>query len=469
MKKLFALVLVIVLLGTVCFTGCSNATVNEAGTSDSDAQQGDENVVNAETQATGSENITTISIWHSMEGNNGEAFAQLIDDFNATRGKELGIVAENVFQGTDTAVKLKTLIQTNDVENMPDVCQIFSVSLPIIAECEQTVFVDDMYGQGSGLVSRDDIFKSMRDTYSYEGKQVSMPFNASAILLYCNMDAFKSVGLTEGDIPATWDEVIELTKKLTIRDGDKVSRYGFNMQLGLYELSEMVGTQNSLITDMDNGRSGLSTKIVCKDQVRNAFGILDELNQTGGLNPLYNNQNEEFATGINAMTVMSSARIASVTNLAGEMNWCAAPFPRVSKTDNGGVGIGGASLAMFSKGDEAKKNAAWEFIMYAASAEAQSKWSMQTGYLPVNVATQDREEYKSYVEKNPAVQVAIDEIQADFETVPSLVLNMQAEINSIVRTAASSLVEGSTDVDSAVEAFVSESEAAFEQYNRANS
>lgn len=469
MKKLLALVLALALLAAMCLTGCSKTAVKDPDTSDSSTQQTDDTAANAETQDTEDQEITTISVWHSMEGNNGEAFAQLIDDFNATRGKELGIVAENVFQGTDTAVKLKTLIQTNDVENMPDVCQIFSVSLPIIAECEQTVFVDDMYGQGSGLVARDDIFKSMRDTYSYEGKQVSMPFNASAILLYCNLDAFESVGLTEADIPTTWDEVIDLTQKLTVRDGDKVSRYGFNMQLGLYELSEMVGTQNSLITDMENGRTGLAAKIVCEDQARNAFRILDELNQTGGLNPLYNNQNEEFSTGINAMTVMSSARIASVTNLADGTKWCAAPFPRVSAEDNGGVGIGGASLAMFSKGDEAKKNAAWEFIMYAASAEAQSKWSMQTGYLPVNVATQDMDEYKSYVEQNPAVQVAIDEIQADFETVPSLVLNMQAEINSIVRTAASNLIEGSTDVDGAVDAFVSESEAAFEQYNRANS
>ena len=50
----------------------------------------------------------------------------MVKNFNETRGKELGLHANSVFQGNDTASKLKTLIQTNDVENMPDVCAWFT-------------------------------------------------------------------------------------------------------------------------------------------------------------------------------------------------------------------------------------------------------------------------------------------------------------------------------------------------------
>ena len=74
-----------------------------------------------ETQAEAAAGDVTIDVWHSMEGSNGEAFEAMVKNFNETTGKELGITANSVFQGSDTAGKLKTLIQTDDVANMPDV------------------------------------------------------------------------------------------------------------------------------------------------------------------------------------------------------------------------------------------------------------------------------------------------------------------------------------------------------------
>ena len=35
-------------------------------------------------------------------------------------------------------------------------------------------------------------------------------------------------GLTDADIPKTWDEMIEVAKKLTIKDGDKIVQAGLN-------------------------------------------------------------------------------------------------------------------------------------------------------------------------------------------------------------------------------------------------
>ena len=58
--------------------------------------------------------VVTFDVWHSMEGSNGEAFEAMVSNFNDTVGKELGIQANSVFQGSDTASKLKTLIQAGD-------------------------------------------------------------------------------------------------------------------------------------------------------------------------------------------------------------------------------------------------------------------------------------------------------------------------------------------------------------------
>ena len=67
--------------------------------------------------------------------------------------------------------------------------------------------------------------------------------------------------------------------------------------------------------------------------------------KTGGFKYTYDNQNEEFATGLNAMTLMSSARIGSVTKLTADngLNWGVAKLPNVNPDDKGGACIGGAS------------------------------------------------------------------------------------------------------------------------------
>ena len=65
--------------------------------------------------------------------------------------------------------------------------------------------------------------------------------------VYYNKDMWEAAGLTEEDIPKTWDELIEVAKKLTIKDGDTLIQAGLNFNddfhqnylLGLnYQLGE---------------------------------------------------------------------------------------------------------------------------------------------------------------------------------------------------------------------------------------
>ena len=115
--------------------------------------------------------VVTFDVWHSMEGSNGEAFEAMVSNFNDTVGKELGIKANSVFQGNDTASKLKTLIQAGDTENMPDVCLVYGASLPVVGDYENTVPVDDMYGTGTATLAKEDILPATVQTYTYKGNR----------------------------------------------------------------------------------------------------------------------------------------------------------------------------------------------------------------------------------------------------------------------------------------------------------
>ena len=471
MKKTWSTVMAAVMAGSL-LAGCSGqkaAETTAAASAETTAVAASE--VAETTAAAGGENVT-IDVWHSMEGNNGEAFEAMVKNFNETAGKELGITANSVFQGSDTAGKLKTLIQTEDVANMPDVCLLYAASLPVVGEYVGTVPVDTMYGEGSLELAKDQINPSAAQTYTYKGTQVCMPFNSSTLLLYYNKDAFEEVGLDPETPPTTLDEIADACAKLTVTENGQITRYGFNAVLDRYLMVNLIGNQGdgTYFGDNESGRVGLITKLTCENEIRNVFDAWEKIAATGGFKYTYDNQNEEFATGQNAMTLMSSARIGSVTKLTADngMNWGVTYMPDVNPTDKGGACIGGASLAMFDNGDDAKKAAAWEFIKYAASAETQSTWSQATGYLPINLGTKDLDDYKAFVEKTPAVELALEQFESSNPMVQEPVMMMQGSIDSVIKDASTNLCEGSMNAEEATAYVVEECNKLFDEYNRAN-
>ncbi len=417
-----------------------------------------------------------IDVWHSMEGSNGKAMSALIAEFNATKGKELGIYANDLFQGSDTAVKLKTCIQTNDIANMPDVCQVYNVSLPVVASTPCSVDIDSMWGKGSASVSKTDIIDNGLYCFTYGGKLLSMPFNCSTLLIFCNLDAFAEIGLTEADIPRTWDQVVEVARKLAVLDAKgNVVRYGLNLRFARYEVINIIGAMGLNGTPFgnnNNGRDALISKVTCADELLKSFQLWEDLTEMPGT--VYdsgNDQNNNFASGLNAMVVRSSAGIGAITKLtdANGMKWAVGNIPVFDlENDKGGAALGGASLAMFDRGDEAKKNAAWEFIMWMVSAGSQCEWSMATGYLPVNKHTQDLDEYKAFVAASPAVAIALNQNAHSLVTTQEPVMNMQSEIGGYISTAATDIKNRKVTPQEAVARVIKESEAAFEEYNRAN-
>ena len=48
-------------------------------------------------------------------------------------------------------------------------------------------------------------------------------------------------------------------------------------------------------------------------------------------------------------------------------------------------------------------------MKYFTSADAQTEWTMATGYVPVNQKIEDNETYKDYIAKNPQASVPLEQ------------------------------------------------------------
>lgn len=70
-----------------------------------------------------------------------------------------------------------------------------------------------------------------------DGKVYYIDYGMMTGSVYYNKEMWKEAGLTDDDIPKTWDEMIEVAKKLTIKDGDNIVQAGLTSIMISPELS----------------------------------------------------------------------------------------------------------------------------------------------------------------------------------------------------------------------------------------
>ncbi|MBI5348249.1 MAG: extracellular solute-binding protein, partial [Chloroflexi bacterium] len=197
---------------------------------------------------------TKYAFWHSMGGSNGEAVVEMMKRFNAS---QTACIGEAVFQGSydDSLNKLKAGLQSKDI---PAVVQMFDlatqvlIDLQVIAPMQEFIDADKF--------SLADYETNVLAYYTVGGKLYGMPYNTSNPMLYYNKDHFKAAGLDPNKPPRTYAEVLDVAKKLTKKDGDKVTQYGYSMAIYGWFFEQLLAASGGLYLDNGNGRDARATK-----------------------------------------------------------------------------------------------------------------------------------------------------------------------------------------------------------------
>ena len=138
---------------------------------------------------------------------------QLTKDFNA---ENPDIEVEAVYTGNydDTVTKIQTAAQGG---NPPDLFVSLATQRFTMASSEMAMPLDELIAEdgeeGKKYIS-DFLESFMEDSY-VNGKIYSIPFQRSTMVLFYNKDAFKEAGLDPEKAPETWEELVEMAKKVT--------------------------------------------------------------------------------------------------------------------------------------------------------------------------------------------------------------------------------------------------------------
>lgn len=396
-------IIILLLVCSLIMTACGSSNKNNSHSDENEAEHTQEN--NSSNTQSNNEKIE-ITLWHAMGGVNGEATQQLIDDFNASQNE---IVVKGEYQGTydDTITKLKAAMQSG---NYPDICQMYDIGTKFMVDSKFTIPVEDMYAKTNFDVSS--IMDIITSYYKVDGKQQAMPFNVSTPMLYYNKDVFKTAGLDPEQPPKTYDEILDYAKKIV---ESKAAAYGFSQAIYGWFFEEQIAGLAQYYANNENGRKEAATSV---EFDLNGTGLkvfemwkkLMDSGYTENFGTTTADTQSAFFAGQTAMMVESTAVLKNATESSG-FEIGTGYFPRIEENKDGGVIIGGAALWLMDTKDEKKIDAAWKFIEYCTTKEAQAKWSMQTGYFAINPAAYETEEMKAFLQENPNFSTAINQLK----------------------------------------------------------
>lgn len=409
MKKLLSLILVI----STLLTGCSISSKESENNSDG---------------------VTEITFWHSMDGVFGDIVKEQIDEFNNTIGKEKGIKVTGVFQSWPGTTSLMTAMSADDIKNMPDVIQLYGENVEIIRDYKRTVWAEDFINNESSIVKKEDLIPNTVTAQTIDGRIIGVPYTASSLMLYYNKDYLEEAGFDAP--PRTIAEMAEMIKAIKEKTA---AENGLNVAINQFELENFISTQGENGTYFGNNESGHNkhmTKFSEEGKValQNFLTEWEKVIKTGAYKPVTDSINEEFSKGIHGMTIMTSSRIPTIDELVGDsFEWEVAPIPTVSENDVVGAYPSGSGLYILDRESETKKQAAWEFVSYMASPQAQVKWIGRTGYTPVNIHVQELDEYKKAIEDQPRLQKSMNNlVNTPNSVVPAFIPN-SSTIGTIIK------------------------------------
>ena len=352
------------------------------------------------------EGKTEIIFWHAMGGVNGEATEALVKAFNESQND---IVVKSEYQGTydDMITKLKATMQSG---GMPDVCQMYDIGTKFMADSGYAIPVEDMFA--STNIDSSSVMDIITSYYTVDGKQMAMPFNVSTPMLYYNKDVFKAAGLDPETPPKNFDEVMEYSKKIVESGAAPV---GYAQAIYGWFFEQQIAGQGKYYANNENGRKEAATAV---DFDQNGAGLkifetwknLLDSGYAANYGSTTADTQTAFFSGQAAIIVESTAILKNATNSC-DFEVGTGYFPKIEDNAEGGVIIGGASLWMMDNKDEAKKNAAWKFVEYSTTPEAQANWSMSTGYFAINPAAYETPDMKAFLEENPNFLTAINQLK----------------------------------------------------------
>ncbi|SFS17822.1 multiple sugar transport system substrate-binding protein [Microbacterium sp. cf046] len=325
-------------------SGCGGSGFDDSG----DAGSGDGGL-------TSSDDAITLLI-----GTSGDAETDAVTEAVAAWSEESGVDAE-VKVATDLPQELSQGFAAGDP---PDLFYLAPEALAGYAGN------GSLQPYGDLLENKDDFYPSLVENFTFEDEFYCAPKDFSTLGLVINKGLWDAAGLTDDDIPTTWDELTTVAKTLT-KDGVVGLGFGWEWQrIGTF----MAQAGGGLVADGEaiaNSQENVDALTYIKDQMAaGSFAYAQDVGAGWG--------GEAFGKQLTAMTIEGNWITGAMTNDYPDVDYVVTELPE---------GPAGKGTLQFTNclgmaADSPNQEAALDLAEYLTSTEQQLAFSKAFGVMP---------------------------------------------------------------------------------------
>ncbi len=318
---------------------------------------------------TSAEAPVTLNLWHRWGGKNEEMLGTICADFMAEHPE---IKIEITAKAGEYYELLQSMIADAAAGNeVPDIFVGGYAMLNYIASEMNPVAIDRLAPSEEAmqaLYSRFD--ERILKVAAYKDMQVGLPYALSNMVMWINMDIWREAGLTEADIPETYEQLTKCLEQIVEKTGKNGACLATNDNWIDQVLSMSHG--GSIITD------DLDSITFSNDAVIGSLTWWQDL-YNRGLSPKssYTEMATMFYSGNVAVYCATPMNEGTFREYC-DFDWKAWPMPTFEGYEKK-LPVGGAALISFTT-DQSKYDEVWTLMDYLTGDSAMTTWSA-TGYV----------------------------------------------------------------------------------------
>lgn len=461
MKKLISLLMAAVMVLSLAACGSSEkTTATEAAT------EAAETVVEAaEVQSLLGTQDVTINFWHCASDEAGVLMEKYIKEYNETN--EYGITVNPVYQGqySDATTLLKTIISAENYKELPDIMQLDATGKMTYVNSGKAYTVDNALADYPNADLKANYLTGALGNWQFAGTQLGLPFATSTTVTYYNMDLLKQAGWDKA--PDTFADVVALYEDMQAAG---LTAKVFQAVPNTPTMANWLGQLGSYVVDQSNGADGTATELACIDngaletfltEWKNMYDSGALLNENGST--------DKFIAGEVAVLTTSSANVTTVlAKVGGAFEVGVSTYLRVNEDASYGATVSGSCLVMFDSEDALRKEAAWDFMQYLASADVQADFAAGTGYIPAHVDALETEAYKALTAEYPQYTVAFEQLSNTPAEMRSVTVGPSTDFYYAIMQGVSDMLEYNQTAEETAEIMADELSLLLEDYARNN-
>lgn len=335
------------------------------------------------------------------------SYPKLFKEVHATLEKEF----EKKFPNIDVKVRpgsvnyedeTQKVLRQSITKEMPDVSFQGLNRFRIFADKKLAVDLNTLIKDDKTDLKAIGFDESLYGAGKFGDKVYGVPFAVSLPIGYYNMDLVKKAGWDVNNLPKTWKEVVELSKKVNALNEKNVKGMFFNWQIsGNWFWQALNFSQGGSMLSDDEKKVTFDGKIG-----QWSIDTLKSFTQEAKMPFIsYSVARTDFIAGNIAAYYTSTSDIKAISDSIGnKFEMKTALFPSVK--ENGKLPAGGNGAVLLTK-DPKKQKAAYEVIKFWCGPEGSKVVANMTGYMPPNQVAAQELTAEGFYKNNPNNATAV--------------------------------------------------------------